>query len=125
MLQAWILFAEENAKDSGPSPFGMLPILFLIFAFFYFLIIMPAQRREKRQREELFNKLKKNDEVVLHSGIVGIVQTLRDDSDEVTIKLEGDAKARVLRTAIAYIKQPKAQDAAAASSSAEIQEKKV
>jgi preprotein translocase subunit YajC len=104
MLHALILLAQEApAKDAaGPNPFtGMLPII-IVFMLFFFLIVLPGQRREKKQREKLMSELKKNDEVVTTSGIIGIVTSIKEGADEVTIKSE-ETKLRVLRSSIARI----------------------
>lgn len=113
MLAALILFAQDAAKDAtkGPeSPFGGLfnnPLfpMILIFGAFYFLMIRPQQQREKKQREEIFASLKKNDEVLTSSGIIGIVHNVNDD--EVTIKLDENSKARILKSTIVQIRNKK------------------
>src|ERR1700677_1670421 len=97
------LFAQENAKQGEANPFSLLFPLVIVFGIMYLVVILPAQRREKKQRAELFGKLKKNDEVILNTGIIGIVHTIRENDDEIIIKLEGDAKMRILRSAIATI----------------------
>src|SRR5688572_14942299 len=99
-----MLFAEDPPKgDVAPGPPGwmsLMPII-LIFGVFYFLIILPAQRKERNQREALFSALKKNDEVVTAGGIIGIVQNIKDD--EVLIKIDDNAKMRVLKSSITRI----------------------
>jgi preprotein translocase subunit YajC len=109
MLTSFILFAQENAKDAAPeSGFGslfsnpMLPIL-AVMVIFFFLVILPAQRRQKRDQENLLANLKKNDEVVTTSGIIGIVANIKEGGNEVTLKIDDNARIRVLRTSIAQI----------------------
>jgi preprotein translocase subunit YajC len=87
--------------------------MIIIFALFYFLIVMPAKRNEKRQREDLFGKLKRNDEVLTSSGIIGVVHNIKDD--EVVLSLEGNAKLRVLKSTLVRILN--AKDAPAADNS--------
>lgn len=105
MLHALILFAAENDKGDGTPPWAMFVPLILIFVVFYFLIIMPARRKERLQREELFTKLKKNDEVLTSSGIIGIVANIKDTGDEVTLKVDesSNVRIRVLRSSIVRI----------------------
>ena len=98
------LFADADPVKGEPqpgNPFGMLVPIILIFGVFYFLIILPAQRKERKQREALFSALKKNDEVVTAGGIIGIVQNIKDD--EVLIKIDENAKMRVLKSSITRI----------------------
>jgi preprotein translocase subunit YajC len=117
MLAALILFAQETAPDvkdpSGAPPFAsMLPLLLIVGAFFL-LIILPAQRKEKKQREMLMTNLKKNDEVLTTSGIIGIVQNIRPEEDEVTIKIDDNCKVRMKKSSIAQILKTKEEPPAA------------
>ena len=110
MLFALTLLAQEDGavpKD-GVNPFNtfMLPMI-LVMAAFFFLIVLPAQRKEKKQREQLLTNLKKNDEVITTSGIIGVVQTIRKEEDEVTLKVDDNTRLRVLLSSIARIRTPK------------------
>jgi preprotein translocase subunit YajC len=112
MLPALILFAQEVAQDvakdgGGPPQWtSMLPIFILMGAFFL-LVILPAQRKEKKQREAIMTTLKKNDEVLTASGIIGVVQNLREGEDEVTIKIDENCKVRMRKTSIVQILKAK------------------
>jgi preprotein translocase subunit YajC len=118
MLNAIVLLAQESqpAKPSGGMDpmMGMLLPMIAIFALFYFLIILPARRKEKQQREALFGNLKKNDEVLTSAGIIGVVASIKDD--EVTLKLEDNAKMRVLKSTL--VKIMNAKDAASTTPAA-------
>lgn len=57
---------------------AFLPYL-LIFAVFYFLIIMPQQKRLKKEKEFEAN-LKVGDRIITKSGIHGKVAELAEDS---------------------------------------------
>jgi preprotein translocase subunit YajC len=108
-----VLLADAQPKEPAPPEVpgwaSLVPII-LIFGVFYFLIILPTQRRERKQREALFAALKKNDEVVTAGGIIGVVQSIKDD--EVVIKIDDNAKMRVVKSSIARI-IPKETPAAA------------
>lgn len=56
----------------------LLPLVF-IFAIFYFLLIMPQQRRQKKW-QEMLNNLKAGDRVTTSGGLRGTVIALRDDA---------------------------------------------
>ena len=109
MFDAMLLLAQ--AKGEQP-PFWVtfMPII-LIVGVFYFLIIMPARRRERQQREMLMNNLKKNDEVITHAGIIGIVANVKKEDGEVTIKVDesSNVKMRILISSIANIRTPKGE----------------
>lgn len=109
-MHALLLFAQEQKKQQE-SPWWMmfLPIL-LIMVLFYVFIILPNQRRERKMREQL-GALKKNDRVMTHAGIIGVISYIDDKDNEVTLRLE-EGKMRVLKSAIARILTPEgAQEA--------------
>ena len=84
--------AEKVAKDGQDQPPGglldifgrnpLLPILALV-AMFFLIVVMPQRRREQKQKAALMSGLKKN--------------------DEVTLKIDDNAKIRVLRSTIVRI----------------------
>jgi preprotein translocase subunit YajC len=56
---------------------GFAPLIF-IFAIFYFLLIMPQQRRQKKW-QQMLSELKTGDKVVTSGGIRGTIISLKDD----------------------------------------------
>jgi preprotein translocase subunit YajC len=65
---------------------------------FYFLMIMPAQRRQKKVAEML-RTLKTGDKVLTNGGIYGTIVGLDDDS--VQLRIAEQVKIKVSRAAIA------------------------
>jgi preprotein translocase subunit YajC len=65
---------------------------------FYFLMIMPAQRRQKKVAEMLRN-LKTGDKVITNGGIYGTIAGMDDDS--VQLRIAEQVKIKVSRAAIA------------------------
>ncbi len=57
--------------------YALLPLV-LIFAIFYFLLIMPQQRRQKKWQAMLGN-LKTGDRVITSGGLRGTIIALRDE----------------------------------------------
>jgi preprotein translocase subunit YajC len=105
MLYA-LLFANDDAAPKEGlgflSSLGPLGPLLLLLPVFYFLIIRPAQVQNRKMKESLAT-LKKNDEVVTSGGIIGIVQSIKDGADEVTLKVDDNARIRVLKSSIVRI----------------------
>jgi preprotein translocase subunit YajC len=62
----------------GMSLVTLAPLLF-IFAIFYFLLIMPQQRRQKKW-QRMLGELKTGDKVVTSGGLRGTVVAIKDDS---------------------------------------------
>lgn len=56
----------------------LLPLVF-IFAIFYFLLILPQQRRQKKW-QHMLGELKAGDRVTTGGGIRGTIIALRDDA---------------------------------------------
>lgn len=56
----------------------LLPLVF-IFAIFYFLLILPQQRRQKKW-QQMLGELKAGDRVTTGGGIRGTIIALRDDA---------------------------------------------
>jgi preprotein translocase subunit YajC len=125
------LFAQDKAADKGAGP-GEVSLLqnpmFLIIGLmilFFFVVILPAQRRQRREAESLMSNLKKNDEVVTASGIIGIVSNIKDGGDEVTLKIDDNARIRVLKSSIVRInKKEEAKDGAAGAAAPDTSIKK-
>jgi preprotein translocase subunit YajC len=58
---------------------GPIVMMVAIFAIFYFLLIMPQQRRQKKWAEML-KVIKPGDKVVTSGGITGVVMSAKDDA---------------------------------------------
>lgn len=56
---------------------GLAPLIF-IFAIFYFVLIMPQQRRQKKW-QAMLGELKTGDKVVTSGGLRGTIVALKDD----------------------------------------------
>ena len=65
---------------------GLAPLLF-IFAIFYFLLIMPQQRKQKKW-QAMLNELKTGDRIVTSGGLRGTIVGLKDDA--VTLRVPPD-----------------------------------
>lgn len=57
---------------------SVAPLLF-IFGIFYFLLILPQQRRQKKW-QTMLDALKTGDKVVTSGGLRGTIMALKDDS---------------------------------------------
>ena len=86
------------AQAPGFGAFGAIFPLILIMVIFYFLMIMPAQRRQKKVAEML-KELKNGDKVITTGGIYGTIVGLEDDS--VQLRIAEQVKMKISRSAIA------------------------
>lgn len=90
-----------QAAPAGGGSLGLVMIL-AVFAIFYFLLIMPVQRRQKRV-QKMHRELKTGDRVITSGGIRGTIVSLKDDSlylqigpDRVKLEFVRSAVAQVL-----------------------------
>src|SRR6059058_2585227 len=88
-------------QSSGtPSWIGIAPLIF-IFAIFYFVLIMPQQRRQKKW-QAMLGELKSGDKVVTSGGIRGVIFSVKDDA--LVLRVAPDnIKLEVTRQAIASV----------------------
>jgi preprotein translocase subunit YajC len=79
-MNTFLFFFDDTAAGGGGlGLIGMLAPFAVIFAIFYFLVILP-QKRQKQQLQDMISQLKINDEVVTNGGIIGKVKEVRDTS---------------------------------------------
>jgi preprotein translocase subunit YajC len=82
----------------------MVVPLAMVFAIFYFIVIVPNKRQQKKVQEFL-DGLKVNDKVITTSGIFG--QVMRIDDQSVQLQIADKVNIKVSRAAIGgYQGQP-------------------
>jgi preprotein translocase subunit YajC len=96
--------AQAPAQNPGGGLFGILPMIVIFGAFFYFMMYLPSKRERKRMAD-LLSGIKKNDHVVTTSGIYGVVTDVNKETNKVTVRIDEStgAKMRVELTAIARV----------------------
>lgn len=96
--------AQAQAQPGGIALF--LPLI-LIMVIFYFLMILPAQRRQKKVNEML-RSLKNGDKVITNGGIYGTIVGLEDDA--VQLRIADQVKIKLSRSAIAGLQAEPAKE---------------
>src|SRR6478672_3289024 len=97
-MNAAHLLAFQTAGSAGWL--GFAPLIF-IFAIFYFLLIMPQQRRQKKW-QQMLGELKTGDRVVTSGGMKGTIFSMKDDA--VTLRVPPDnLKVEVTRASIVSV----------------------
>lgn len=93
--------------QSQPSSFlGLLVPMVAMIAIFYFLVIGP-QRRHQKKLDEIRAGLKAGDKVITTSGIFGTIVGV--ESDAVQLRIADQVRIKVLRSAIAGL-QPESKE---------------
>ena len=101
MIVTISILASANlglAAQAQPGGIALFLPLILIMGIFYFLMILPAQRRQKKVTEML-SALKNGDKVITNGGIYGTIVGL--EGDTVQLRIAEQVKMKVSRNAIA------------------------
>jgi preprotein translocase subunit YajC len=108
LTEAW---AQGTGAAPGAGPGGMfvsfLPFV-LIFVVFYFLLILPQQRKQKKHRAML-EALKKGDRVLTTGGVMGTVAAI--NKNVITVQVADNVKIKIRREYIAEL-QPESEEGA-------------
>jgi preprotein translocase subunit YajC len=94
------LFAQ--GADGGPPVLVQIMPLLLLGVVFYLLLVRPEQKR-RRDHDDLVSALKRNDQVVMASGIHGRVTGLGDKV--VTVEIAPRVQVQVDRSAIQNVEK--------------------
>ncbi len=94
-LTTFFLMAPPDGDGGG----AMINLLFLaaIFFVFYFFIIRPQTKRQKEIQLKV-SEMKKGDKVVTGGGMIGVVNTIDDDT--VLLEIDSGVKARFQKSSI-------------------------
>jgi preprotein translocase subunit YajC len=84
---------------------AFLPLI-IIMGIFYVLLILPAQRRQKKT-QEMINALKNGDKVITNGGLFGTIVGIEGDS--VQLRIADQVKVKVLRSAVSGL-QPESKE---------------
>ncbi len=91
-------------SPEGGSLLQMVVPLAMVFAIFYFIVIVPSKRQQKKV-QEFVDSLKVNDKVITTSGIFGQIMKLDDQS--VQLQIADKVNIKVSKAAIGgYQGQP-------------------
>lgn len=87
-------------SSGGMGLLGLAPLLF-IFAIFYFLLILPQQRRQKKW-QAMLGELKTGDKIVTSGGLKGTIVGLKDDA--LTVRVPPDnLKLEITRASVVSV----------------------
>lgn len=99
MASTPIAVLAAGASPAGQPPFlvQMIPFI-LLFVVFYFLLILPARKKQKKHAAML-DALKSGDKVVTSGGILGTVHAVHEQI--VQLRVAPETKIEVLKSSIA------------------------
>ncbi len=86
-----------GAANSGSGLLSTLLMFGAMFAILYFILIRPQQKQQKKH-QDLLAGLKRGDEVVLSSGIIGKIFQVEDRF--IILEIGDKTKIKVLKQAV-------------------------
>ena len=95
----WISLIAQTTAPSNPRPgpggTGNFMFLALMMGFiaFIFLTARSQKKREKRERENLYARLAKNDRVLTAGGAIGTIISVKDN--EVVLKVDESTNTKM------------------------------
>ena len=102
MFLQTLAMAAPAAAEGQPAPGGGFTIGWLVFmvAIFYFVMIRPQRRREK-ERQAMISAVKTGERVLLTSGIIGEVASVKEKT--LLVRIAEKTKIEVLKSAVSQI----------------------
>ncbi len=91
------VLAMASPPNQAASPWVQLVPFAIVLAIFYFVILLPMKRRQKKVQSFL-DSLKVGDRVVTSGGIFGTISRISDQS--VQLQIAANVKVDVSRAAI-------------------------
>lgn len=98
-----LLAMAPPGQEGQVSPFMQFMPLILIFVVFYFLLIAPARKKQKKHQEMVRN-LKSGQKVITNGGIHGTVVGVTDNV--VHLRIADQVKIEIARNAVAALQHP-------------------
>ena len=97
-----MIVALLQAPAPGGGLLGLIFPFVLVIGIMWLLLIRPQRKRE-RQRQEMLERIGKNDKVVTVGGIYGTVRWIKGDEVMLLVDESSNTKLRMSRSAISRI----------------------
>lgn len=103
-----ILSANAQATQAAGGMSGVILLLYVIaiFAFFYFVLIRP-QKKEQKRMDALLASMAIGDSVMTTSGFYGVIIDIDDEDQTVVVEFGSNKNCRIImnKTAIAQVEK--------------------
>ncbi len=88
------------SPSPGQSPIaGLIPVVAMVLIF-YFLLIAPVRKRQKKH-DEMITNLKNGTRIITNGGIIGTVVGIQDDT--LRLKIADQVKIEITKQSVASL----------------------
>jgi len=94
-----ISLAYANSAHAPGGLMSFVPFI-IIFILFYFMLIRP-QMKQAKEHKKLLSELKKGDEIMLASGILGKIEKVADNF--VILEISDDTQIKVQKNSVQVV----------------------
>lgn len=103
------VYAQSVGSGGGGGMNTLLNLLpFVgIFLVFYFIVILPQQKKAKQVREKM-QALRRGDKIVTAGGIVAKIVSNKEDSDQMEVEIAPEIRVMVMRNTVTTVLDSKA-----------------
>ncbi len=95
------------ANQANPM-MQFLPLMVIMFAVMYFLIIRPQKQKEKK-RQEMMSNVRKQDRIITAGGVHGVVVSVKESEVIVRVDDAKDVKVKIDKSALTSVSAPKGE----------------
>mgnify|MGYP003991431311 FL=1 len=89
----------------GNPMMQFLPLMVIMFAVMYFLIIRPQKQKEKK-RQEMITNVRKQDRVVTAGGVHGVCVSVKENEIIIRVDDAKDVKLKIDKSALTSVSAP-------------------
>ncbi len=90
----------------GNPMMQFLPLMVIMFAVMYFLIIRPQKQKEKK-RQEMMSNVRKQDRIITAGGVHGVVVSVKESEVLVRVDDAKDVKIKIDKSALTSVSAPR------------------
>ena len=96
-----------QGQPQQPGAFPQVFLFAIIIGIFYFIVFMPARRRQKKL-QEMVDTLKNGDKVITNGGIYGTIVGFK--GDRIQLRIAENVKIELSRSAVTALQSPEEEE---------------
>ena len=98
-VRVFVMMAQGQSQSAWTS---FVPLVIML-GIFYFLLIAPMRKRQKKQ-EQMISDLKNGDRVVTAGGIYGTIVGIKDD--RLILRIADQVKVEITKSSVSGLDTP-------------------